>query len=346
MSCKTETHGVFRVTIPSSCDDTTMNKISPYTPDKVKEIRSWTKDCSSWLEARDRIVERLDIHPDNATRMNRRHGFWTVEEIRGKGPAVQVQRAGRKLRRLFMDIETSPNVVLSWRIGFKINLDHSNILKERAVICIGWKWGGESEIHSLHWDENQNDKTMLEKFAEVAEEADEIVMHNGDRFDLPWFKTRCLFHGIHTFPEYKTVDTLQWARRKFYFNSNRLDYIAKFLGLGGKIKTEFGLWKEIVLNKCPESMRLMLTYCKRDVGLLEQVWKRLSDAVPHKTHVGVLAGKQAWSCPYDGSTNVTTHKTQVSKLGTITYQMRCKDCSRYYMISEKAHRDFLTEKKS
>lgn len=48
-----------------------------YDDKTVAAIRSWVKGCDSWLEARDIIVERLGIHPDNATKMQKRHTFWS-----------------------------------------------------------------------------------------------------------------------------------------------------------------------------------------------------------------------------------------------------------------------------
>jgi len=152
-------------------------------------------------------------------------------------------------RRLFFDIETSPNIGLFWEAGYKKNIDYSNIVKERAIICICYKWEDDKEVEGLYWDSKQNDKKMLEKFIQVANTATELVGHNGDKFDLAWIRTRCLFHGIPMFPNYITIDTLKIARSKFRFNSNRLNYIADFLGIGQKIKTEFNLWKDILLHK-------------------------------------------------------------------------------------------------
>ena len=185
---------------------------------------------------------------------------------------------------------------------------------------------------------------MLAKFLDIANEADELVHHNGDKFDLPWFKTRCLFHGLIPLPEYKCVDTLQWARRRFYFNSNKLNYIAKFLGFGGKIKTEFGLWKEIVLNKCPKAMRSMCEYCERDVHLLQRVYDRLAQLVPGKTHAGVLNGGQKWTSPKDGGTNIKLHKTKVTANGTKQYQMQDRDSGVYFTINQAAYTAYLEEK--
>lgn len=249
------------------------------------------------------------------------------------------------VKRMFWDIETSPNVCLSWRLGYKINLSHDNLLKERAIICIGYKWEGDKQVHALTWDKHQDDKAMLAAFSKVAEGADELVAHNGDSFDMPWLKSRCIFHGLPPLPDHKTVDTLQWARRKFYFNSNRLDYIAKYLGLGGKLKTEFGLWKDIVLKNDRSALARMVTYCKRDVALLEQVWKRMSLHIAVKTHAGVTAGLDKWTCPRTGSVNVKKHKTRITANGTRQHQMQSLADGGYYTIGDKAYREYLEARK-
>lgn len=307
------------------------------TPDVTKHFLSLYQSAGD-KEAKTYLAGALGVRKSQKN-------LWAGRILASRDRAPIQAVRGRKIKRLFWDIETSPNVVLSWRIGYKINISHDNLLKERAIICIGYKWEGDPVVHVIHWDKDQNDRSMLEAFLKVANEADELIAHNGDSFDMPWFKTRCLFHGLQTIPDYKTVDTLQWARRKFYFNSNKMDYIAKFLGMGGKIKTEFDLWKEIVLNSCPAAMKRMCDYCKKDVALLEQVWKRLSAVVPQKTHVGVLTGSDKWTCPRDGSQNVCVTKTRVTAAGTVSYQMQCNDCGSYYTISARAHADYQAFKK-
>lgn len=249
------------------------------------------------------------------------------------------------MKRLFWDIETSPNIVLSWRVGYKINIDNANILKERAIICIGYKWEHENQPRILTWDKEQSDKEMVKKFYAIAKEADELVAHNGDSFDMPWFKTRCMFHGIHSFPQVKTIDTLQWARRGLYFNSNKLDYIAQYLGIGAKIKTEFGLWKEICLNRCSKSLKRMSDYCKQDVVLLEKVWQRLSMYNAPKSHNGVIIGGMNWTCPRCGGDNVKSEGSKISALGVVQKQMRCNSCFGYYRISYKAYEMYQARKK-
>lgn len=238
-------------------------------------------------------------------------------------------------KRLYFDIETSPNIGLFWSAGYKQNIDYSNIIKERAIICICYKWEDDKEVYSLTWDKNQNDKKALEEFIKVANQATELVGHNGDKFDLPWIRTRCVYHHIDMFPKYVTIDTLKVSRSKFRFNSNRLNYIAQYLGIGQKIKTEFNLWKDIVLNKDKGAMDKMVKYCKKDVILLEKVHKLLSNHIEPKSHYGVIFGEDRGSCPECGSDDlhIKARRTTASGLKKIQYQ--CQTCGKYHVKSDK-----------
>lgn len=251
----------------------------------------------------------------------------------------------KKIRRLFWDIETSPNIVLAFTAGFGLNINHDAIVQERKIICIGYKWEGESKVTVLRWDENQDDRAMLEAFVKIADEADEMVHHYGNHFDMPWFRTRILKHRLPPIPVYKTVDTKALASKYFYFNSNKLDYISDFLGHGKKLKTDFDLWKKILMDKCQKSLDYMCRYCGIDVRRLEAVYNDFAPFVPVRTHVGVITGGEKWMCPRDGSTNVKTSKVRTTATGTVQYQMKCLDCGGYYSISSTAHSDFLAWKK-
>jgi len=240
-----------------------------------------------------------------------------------------------KRKRLFFDIETSPNIGLFWEAGYKKNIDSSNIIKERAIICICYKWEGEKDVHSLNWDSKQNDKKMLDSFVKIINQSDEAVGHNGDKFDLAWIRTRCLFHGINMFPKYTTIDTLKIARQKFRFNSNKLNYIADYLGFGQKIKTEFGLWKRIMFDKCPTAMSDMIKYCKKDVVLLEKVYSELAKHVEGRTHYGVIFGTNRGSCIECGSDELNKQRTKTLASGRVTITYQCKTCGKYQTKSDK-----------
>ena len=151
-----------------------------------------------------------------------------------------------KPKRLFYDIETSYNIVKAWRIGYNINLKMEDIIQERAIITIAYKWEGEEDVTVLSWDKGC-DRKIIEDFVKVMAEADEMVGHNLDRYDTKFIMGRALKHGIPALPKYQSTDTLKLAKKHFMLNSNKLDYIAQYLGIGHKTKHRgMEMWDDII----------------------------------------------------------------------------------------------------
>ncbi len=246
-----------------------------------------------------------------------------------------------RIKRLFFDIETTPNIVYAWRIGWNINLQPHDIIEERKIICISYKWENEDKIHTLTWDKNHCDKKILQNFIEVANQADEMIAHNGDRYDIKWIRTRCIFHRIPMFPNYKTLDTLKKAKSGFNFNSNKLDYIAQFLGVGAKVQTRgFDMWKDVMKGN-KEAMKEMVTYCEGDIIVLEDVFLTMQNYIKPNTHAGVILGNLKYSCPCCGGENVSLYRNYVTPIGTVKRVMECEDCQATYEISNASYMNFL-----
>ena len=231
--------------------------------------------------------------------------------------------------RLFFDIETSTNIGLFWQAGYKLNIPPSNIIQERAIICVAYKWGGKRKVEHLVWDEDQCDKLLLERFIPTMQSADEIVTHNGDRFDTPWIRTRCAKHGIPMAPDFVSIDTLKAARSKFKFNSNKLDYVAGYLELGSKRPETYQLWKSVVIDKDEVALQEMISYCRKDVVLLELVYNRLNQYLPAKASRADCIS----SCPECSSDNVQIQKHRVTAQGYKKIQFQCQDCGKYHTVA-------------
>lgn len=258
------------------------------------------------------------------------HRLSPIEEI--EKSTIKIKPT-QQFKRLFFDIETSYNIVSTWRVGFKINIGPENIIKERAIICICWKWQGEDKVYSLQWNKG-DDRQMLEKFVKVMNQADEVVGQNSHRFDIKWLRTRCIYHGVPMMPKYQSLDTLKLAKSGFLFNSNKLDYIGKFLGVGRKRETGgFKLWQDIVIDNCSKSMQQMIDYCKQDVVLLEKVYDKLNPYTEAKTHYGVVTGGSKCSCSNCGSQNLMKHGSKVSAVGTKKQVFKCKNCYKFTTIA-------------
>lgn len=241
-------------------------------------------------------------------------------------------------KRLFFDIEVAPNIGMFWESGYKKTILPDSIIKERAIICICYKWEDDEEVQWLTWDKRQSDKIMLTKFVKVANEADEIVGHNGDKFDLAWIRTRCLFHGVTMFPKYVTIDTLKISRSKFKFNSNKLDYIAKFLKIGGKTHTDYSMWTDILIKNDRKQLDKMVDYCVNDVHILEAVYKAMANHIEPKTHFGMIFGSSKMECPECGSDEYTMQGKIYHSGGTCRQRYRCKTCNKMYCHNEKKNK--------
>lgn len=258
----------------------------------------------------------------------------------------------RPVKRLFFDIETSFNIGWFWRAGYNQTVTPDQIIHEKAIISISWKWEGEDKVYSKSWN-NGCDKELVETIIKLLNESDEIVGHNLERFDTPYILSRALFHGIPALPIYKTFDTLKKAKYHFNFNSNKLDYLAKLLGLGGKYQhSGLQMWKDIVYydvlkmgskESRDKALKEMITYNEMDVILTEEVFNRLRLYTRQEVHHGVLMGKPKFTCPNDGSENVEFVKTIVTSAGTIKHIMQCNDCGQQFVISNKDYLKYLKQ---
>lgn len=239
-----------------------------------------------------------------------------------------------KIKRLFFDIETSFNIIGDFACGYNKHVGYNQILEERKIICICYKWEGQSKVYSLNWDKNKCDKKMIQSFLRVLNQADEIIAHNGDRFDIKWIRGRCFIHGLDMMPSYNTVDTLKEARKQFNLNSNRLDYLSKITGSTGKLKTDWSMWVKITLHNHKPSLNLMVKYCKVDVVELERVWGKMKNFIKPKTNIDT--GYKS-DCPECGSERTHLNRRLVLASGAVKITLRCKDCGKYHTVSDKSY---------
>lgn len=253
---------------------------------------------------------------------------------------VTSEEAFSKPKILFYDIEVSYGLARVWRPGWKVRVNYDDFEVHPKIICISYKWNDSDEVHTLQWDNDQDDKSLLEQFIPVLNEASFIVGHNGDRFDLPWIKTRALYHNLKMYPKYTSVDTLKIAKYDFRFPSNRLDDLGDYLGLGRKIKTDRELWVKTV-NGDKKALENMITYCEQDVFLLEKVYNKLSEMILPTVHTGVDNGKTKQTSPYTGSTNIELVKTTTTKAGTKKRLMLDKDTGKYFHMSNTNYKKYL-----
>lgn len=249
----------------------------------------------------------------------------------------------KPLKRLFFDIETSRMVlqVKAFSIRYEQRLSYKDIVEDSKIICISYKWEGEDQVHHVKWDKNHCDKQLLKKFIPIMNEADELVGHNGDNFDIKIVRTRAIYHRLPFRVNTPSLDTLKKARSYFKFPNNKLDTIAHFLGVGAKIEHEgIRMWNKVELGD-KEALKDMIEYCDMDVVVLEDCYTVMENYVKHNQHAGVADGGYKHECPLCGSEDVKHLRNRVTAAGTIKRLMQCGSCDYDYEISNSAYRTML-----
>lgn len=310
-----------------------MTKRGEWFNHKVKEYCSVRfETCTNNAQIARELKKAFDLEED-------------TEAIRTSVSRFRIKlgkKEGKTIKRLFFDIETSPMIGWFWRTG-KQYVDARQIQKHKRIICISYKWQYEDKVHTLKWSNKQSDRSIVKKFIKILGEADEIVAHNGDRFDIKEIRTRAIKEGVLMFPKYRTFDTLKKARKYFNFNSNRLDYLGEVLKVGRKLDHEgIDLWLS-VLDDDKDALQRMIDYCEQDVILLEDVFHALSPYIDHNTNHSVQNNKGKANCPNCASEKVKLSHTDTTPMGYIKRHMKCGTCRKQYPVSNKTYLAWLTK---
>ena len=80
----------------------------------------------------------------------------------------------------FIDLETSPNISYAWG---KWEQNIPEVIQDWYIICFAVKWNkGKTKVYKKI--DYKTYKKFTNKLWEVFDEADVIVAHNGDKFDI------------------------------------------------------------------------------------------------------------------------------------------------------------------
>lgn len=219
-----------------------------------------------------------------------------------------------------LDIETAPATAYVWRL-FDENIGIDQLIAPSRMLCWAAKWyrGGWRSA-----DERGDRRAMLEILHELLSEADAVVTYNGDRFDLPKINGEFVAAGLDPVPPIPSIDLYRTAKQLGY-QSNKLLFVSKHLGIGEKVDTGgFKLWADVMAGD-QRAWTKMLRYNKQDVALLERLYTKLRPYI--KTHPMLHTRREC--CPACGSAKVQRRGNRRTRAFAIE-RLNCQGCGSWF----------------
>jgi hypothetical protein len=253
---------------------------------------------------------------------------WVVNKYHDQ-KGVKVNTGGLKV--LLFDIETAPNLAYVWG---KYEQDVIAFKQERYILSFAYMWLSDEKLHvkglpdyKMWKKDRTSDYCLAAELHRLFDEADVIVAHNGNKFDIKIVNAALLRHGFKPPSPAKTVDTLLVARNKFGFNSNKLDDIADLLKVGRKVHTGgFELWLGCLAGD-KKAWKKMKEYNGHDVVLLEKVYLKLRPWMTNHPNLNLL--KMVSCCPTCQSNKV--HSRGFGYTKTTKYnRYQCQSCGGWF----------------
>lgn len=180
---------------------------------------------------------------------------------------------------LFLDVETSPILGYAWQ---KYEADIFEIVENTKLLCISYRWNHENKTKAIllpHFRGYKpgvvDDRHLMKAIWKLLDEADVVIAHNGDRFDVRKINARFFAHGMTPPRPYSTIDTLKTARKFLSLDSNKMGDICKLVGIGRKLETHGkDTWLGCIKGD-PRAWRMMEDYNIHDTELLYRLYARL-----------------------------------------------------------------------
>ena len=182
-------------------------------------------------------------------------------------------------KTLLFDLETAPLLSYTWGIWEQNVVE---VKRDWYILSVAWKWLGESKVHVMslpqfkNWNKDkEDDSALIKELWKLFDEAEVIVAHNGNSFDIKKSNARFIINELKPPSPYKTIDTKLVAKRYFKFDSNKLNELGKYLKLGKKLETGgFELWKGCMAGDM-KAWKKMCAYNKQDVAIIKKVYNKL-----------------------------------------------------------------------
>lgn len=226
------------------------------------------------------------------------------------------------MKFLAWDVELSKAIYYAYPSKKPQYLKPEDIKHDQFMICASWKVIGQKHISSVSvLDDNKRFKNnfrdeyhVLKTLRDGLEEADVLIGHNVDGFDMKHFNWRLALYGLHPITPKETIDTLKLARKHWASPGNSMSFLATRLEIALKGKVPDEVWKAAT-DGCAKAIRDVVKYNRQDLRVQDPLYLKLRPFMKKHPHEG--GGK----CQFCSSLNLGVNKNMGKKI-----QYQCRDC--------------------
>ncbi len=302
----------------------TIFKLHPVTFQKVEEKGYFSIRAAARANGISRESIRKVINKENRTSMG--YKWATADYIEKRQSGDLPIQTGAKI--LLLDIETAPLEAYVWGM-WKQNIYLSQLISNWYILTWAAKWIYDSKVLSdkLTPEEalDEDDERVCQSLWKLLDEADIVIAHNGDKYDLSRIRSRFLVHDMLPPSFYKQIDTLKIARKEFDFPRNDLNSLAAVFEFEGKSNTTFELWSRCKSGDS-EALREMEKYNIQDIFVLEDVYLKIRPWIKGHPNLDLYIDSPKASCPHCGNTAIKSESGFVYTQAVRYVMFRCVGC--------------------
>jgi DNA polymerase III epsilon subunit-like protein len=209
------------------------------------------------------------------------------------------------------------------------------------ITCAAWGWldNRKQKINKIetvavndfktYKKDFRDDRLLVKKLHEVMSQADLIIGHNSDSFDIKKINYKFIKYGLQPLDLPATVDTLKVAKKYARATSNSLFYLAREFGVSMKIALAPGVM-HAADSGCEKSLKKLVKYNIGDIRAGAELYFKLLPYIQNHPVIDKIMGRKILkkdkpNCQNCGSTNTQSNGHRTNKSGKYR-RYKCNEC--------------------
>jgi hypothetical protein len=235
--------------------------------------------------------------------------------------------AKKQAKILVFDIETSPMEIYVWGL-YKQKPNIQQIIKDWSILSWSAKWLFDDTMYGARVSGaeaiERSDESILGELWNLLNEADLVIGHNVQKFDVRKVNLRFALAGLLPPTPYRCIDTMKHAMKVFASSSYKMDYLNKIFGVQMKDDSPYEWWTRSVQGD-DVAIQKMFDYNKTDVLVNEELYLKLRPWMKGHPNIGLYIDTDETVCTNCGNDELTWGGHYFTPAGKYK-AFRCDSC--------------------